>query len=110
MTGINLPGTLAAYFAAQNRHDIDAIVACFTPDARVRDEGEDIVGPEAIRAWKEATGAKYKVTVEPLESRAEAGRTVVVARVSGNFPGSPANLTYRFGLAEDGRISALGIG
>lgn len=110
MTAIDLPGKLAAYFAAQNLHDIDAIVACFTPDARVQDEGEDIVGPEAIRVWKEATSAKYKVTAEPLESRAEAGRTVVVAQVSGNFPGSPANLTYRFGLAEDGRINALGIG
>jgi ketosteroid isomerase-like protein len=106
----SLPGILDSYFAAQNAHDIEALVACFTADARVHDEGEDIVGPAAIRAWKQATSAKYKVTAEPLESRPEAGRTVVVARVSGNFPGSPANLTYRFGLAGDGRIDALEIG
>ena len=48
--------------------------------------------------------------MEPLESRTEAGRTVVVARVAGSFPGSPLNLTYRFGLAEDGLIGALEIG
>lgn len=107
---IDLPGKLAAYFAAQNLHDMDALVACFSADARVRDEGEDIVGQDAIRAWKVATSARYQVTAEPLESRDEDGRTVVVARVSGNFPGSPANLTYRFGLAGDGRIDSLAIG
>lgn len=105
-----LPGKLAAYFAAQNAHDIDAIVACFTPDARVHDENEDIVGTAAIRAWKVETGTKYKVSVEPLECRTEDDLSVVVARVSGNFPGSPAELTYRFGLADDGRIAALEIG
>jgi len=50
MMRLSLPGKLAAYFAAQNQHDIDTIVACFTPDARVRDEGADTVGPAAIRA------------------------------------------------------------
>ncbi len=105
-----LPDLLKRYFAAQNRHDIEALVACFAADAVVHDEGQDMVGTEAIRSWKEATSAKYQVSVEPLASRAEAGRTVVVARVSGTFPGSPAKLTYRFGLADDGRISALEIG
>ena len=79
-------GMLKRYFAAQNRHDIEALVACFAADAVVRDEGQDIVGTAAIRSWKQATSAKYQVTVEPLESRTEAGRTVVVARVAGTFP------------------------
>jgi ketosteroid isomerase-like protein len=106
----DLPAVLARYFEAQNAHDTDALVACFAPDAVVRDEGEDIVGTDAIRAWKQATSAKYKVTAEPLECRAEDGQTVVVARVSGTFDGSPANLTYRFGLSEDGTIATLAIG
>jgi ketosteroid isomerase-like protein len=105
-----LPDTLKRYFAAQNRHDIEALVACFAADAVVRDEGQDILGTEAIRSWKKATSARYRVTVEPLECRHEEGRTVVMARVSGAFPGSPANLTYRFGLAGDGRIGELAIG
>ena len=105
-----LPPTLTRYFAAQNAHDLDAMVACFAPDAVVHDEGEDIVGPAAIRAWKEKTSAKYRVTVEPLERRDEDGRTVVVARVSGTFPGSPANLTYRFGLTASDQINALEVG
>jgi hypothetical protein len=103
----NLPIILRRYFEAQNAHDIEAMVACFALDAAVRDEGRDIRGTEAIRAWKTETSAKYRITAEPLECRVEAGRTAVVARLSGNFPGSPANLTYRFGFAADGRISTL---
>jgi hypothetical protein len=104
-----LPDILDRYFTAQNAHDIDAMVACFTPDAVVRDEGKDIVGTQAIRAWKIETGAKYRITAEPIESRLEAGRTVIVAKVSGTFPGSPANLTYRFGFSADGLIGVLEI-
>lgn len=102
-----LPSVLQRYFAAQNAHDIEAMVACFAPDAAVRDEGRDITGTRAIRAWKIETGAKYRVTTEPLESRSEGDKTVVVAKVSGTFPGSPANLTYRFGFSADGAIGVL---
>jgi hypothetical protein len=35
------------------------------------------------------------------------GRHIVIVKVSGAFDGSPANLTYSFGLSDDGRISAL---
>jgi hypothetical protein len=56
-----LPDILDRYFAAQNAHDIEAMVACFAPDAIVRDEGKDIVGTQAIRAWKIETGAKYRI-------------------------------------------------
>jgi hypothetical protein len=106
---INLPNVLQRYFQAQNTHDIEALVACFLPDAAVRDEGRDIIGADAIRAWKVETSAKYRITIEPLESRSEAGKTIVVAKVSGTFPGSPANLTYRFGLSADDRVSSLEI-
>jgi hypothetical protein len=105
-----LPDVLHRYFAAQNAHDIEAMVACFAPDAAVRDEGHVIVGIQAVRAWKIGTSAKYRITAEPLESRTESGKTIVVVKVSGTFPGSPANLTYRFGMSADGLISALEVG
>ena len=62
-----LPDILARYFAAQNAHDIDAMVACFAPDAAVQDEGRDIIGTDAVRSWKLQTSAKYRITAEPLE-------------------------------------------
>src|SRR5262249_14205214 len=102
-----LPAMLDRYFAAQNAHDVEAMVACFAPDAAVHDEGEEIVGTAAIRTWKQNTSAKYRITAEPLECRDQDGTTVVVVKVSGTFPGSPANLTYRFRFADDGRISSL---
>ena len=103
----HLPHILDRYFKAQNAHDIDAMVACFAPDAVVRDEGHTRTGTEAIRAWKIDTSTKYHITATPLESRAEGDKTIVVVKVAGTFPGSPANLTYRFGFAADGRIGAL---
>ncbi|MGX9966737.1 nuclear transport factor 2 family protein [Roseomonas sp. F4] len=106
----SLPPTLATYFAAKNRHDTAALLACFSPDATVRDEGQDITGLPAIRAWIESTSARYAVQAEPLDCREEAGRSLVRARLSGTFPGSPAVLTFRFGLGRDGLIDALEIG
>jgi hypothetical protein len=106
----NLPEILHRYFDAQNAHDIDAMVACFAPDATVRDEGHTHVGTEAVRAWKQDTSAKYRINATPLESRTEGDKTIVVARVAGTFKGSPASLTYRFGLSPEGGIGALEIG
>jgi hypothetical protein len=104
---LDLPEILHRYFEAQNAHDLDAMVACFEPDATVRDEGHTYIGADATRAWKKATSAKYRITARPIESRIEGNRTIVVVRVSGTFNGSPANLTYRFGFSADGRIDAL---
>lgn len=103
----HLPDILERYFRVQNAHDIDAMVACFAPDAVVRDEGHTHTGADAIRAWKIDTSAKYRINATPLESRSEGDSTVVVVKVAGTFPGSPANLTYRFGFSADGRIGAL---
>jgi len=102
-----LPPILQRYFEAQNAHDIDAMVACFAPNATVRDEGRDITGTQAIRTWKIATSTKYRITAEPVESRIGVDRITVVVKVSGTFPGSPANLSYHFGFSADGRIGVL---
>lgn len=106
---LQLLPVLDRYFAAQNAHDIEGMVACFAPDAVVRDEGHDILGTEAIRAWKVDTSGRYHIRVEPIASHREGERTVVVVKVSGAFPGSPANLTYQFGFSADGRIDSLAV-
>jgi ketosteroid isomerase-like protein len=106
---LTLTQTLDRYFAAQNAHDAEAMVACFAPNAEVRDEGRDHVGRVEIRRWKEETIAKYGISIKPLRRNEQDGLTVVVARVTGNFPGSPAELTYEFGFAPDGLIRTLRI-
>ena len=104
-----LPAILDRYFAAQNALDAEAMAACFAPDARVRDEGQNYAGRDAIREWKRTTIAKYGISIAPLEIGDAEGSTVVIAKVAGNFPGSPANLTYGFGFSADGLIATLEI-
>lgn len=105
----SLPEPIAAYYAAKNRHDIDAMLAPFAADASVRDEGEEMRGHAAIRHWMEETTRKYRVTVAVAEVSEADGRTLVAADVTGTFPGSPARLRYAFTL-EAGRIARLEIG
>jgi ketosteroid isomerase-like protein len=105
---VAMPAPLAAYFAAKNRHDVDAMLAAFAETAVVEDEGQKRHGHAAIRAWIEETTRKYRDTVE-ITGVAEAdGRTVVTGLVSGDFPGSPVELRFAFGL-EGGRIARLKI-
>ncbi|MDX8531626.1 nuclear transport factor 2 family protein [Mesorhizobium sp. VK25A] len=104
-----LPRPLTTYFAAKNRHDIDAMLAVFSPDAKVRDEGETHRGSAAIRTWMETTTRKYRVTVEVADAALNGDSWRVAGIVSGNFPSSPATLLYSFTLAGD-RIEKLEIG
>ena len=104
-----LPQPLADYFAAKNRHDINAMLIPFSPDATVKDEGKTHRGSDAIRGWMEETTRKYRVTVEVAEATANGDAWRIAGIVSGNFPGSPVTLHYNFTLA-DNRIALLEIG
>jgi hypothetical protein len=55
----------------------------------------------------EAT-AKYHYTSEPLAVDCSGADAAVIARVTGELPGSPIELRYRFTLEGD-RIAKLGI-
>jgi ketosteroid isomerase-like protein len=104
-----LPEAIAAYFAAKNRHDVDAMLVPFSGQAVVRDEGKEMRGRAAIRAWMEETTRKYRVTVEVTDAAEAGGATLVTALVSGNFAGSPAQLRYAFTL-DGPEIARLEIG
>ena len=104
-----LPENLVHYFAAQNAHDVDAMAAAFAPDAEVKDEGRTYVGRDAIREWKRETSAKYQIHAQPLGTTQQDDEVTVIARVAGNFPGSPADLTYDFVLDRAGLIQRLDI-
>jgi len=105
---VHLPTPVDVYFASENAHDTDALATCFAVHASVKDEGRIIDGLDAIKAWRVETLRKYRHTVEPLGVVERDGKTVVTVKVSGNFPGSPANLEFIFGLGG-GRIASLEI-
>jgi hypothetical protein len=103
-----LPAPVAAYFSAKNKHDIDAMLAPFAETARVKDERKERVGRAAIRAWMDETTRKYRDTVTVIGVSEKDEKTVVTGRVAGDFPGSPVDLRYDFGL-EGGKIARLEI-
>lgn len=104
---INLPKPIANYFKA-DRGDGEAIVACFSENAVVKDEGQTYTGLDAIKQWKMSSSTKYTYTVEPQALNESEERTIVTGLVAGNFPGSPVNLQYAFKLDGD-KITALEI-
>jgi hypothetical protein len=111
-TSRTLPRPIAAYFAAANTHDSDATAACFVDGAVVHDEGREMRGYVAIRAWKEQTDAKYRPRFHVTDAVADAarvdGRTIVTVQVAGDFPGSPIVLHFAFTLAGE-KIALLEI-
>jgi hypothetical protein len=104
-----LPSVLAEYFAATNAHDVGAMIAAFTEDATVHDEGRDHVGVSAIRTWMTETIEKYDYKVEPIESSRNGSSAVVLVSLRGKFPGSPITLQYAFTLSGE-RVARLEIG
>ncbi len=104
---LHLPESVTAYFTA-DRGGGEAIVQCFTDNAVVKDEGHTYEGLAAIKQWKADSSKKYSYTSEPFACAEKDGRTIVTSRVTGNFPGSPVDLRYIFGL-EGNRIASLEI-
>ena len=106
---MHLPSPIQTYFTARAPRDRDALAAAFARDAVVHDEGHIHNGPRAISEWWLAAKAKYRHHAEPIDIAEAGGKTVVRATVTGDFPGSPAVLTFAFGLDGD-RITDLEIG
>ncbi|RZN35502.1 nuclear transport factor 2 family protein [Bradyrhizobium sp. Leo121] len=104
---LDLPGPVAVYFAADSR-DGDAIAQCFSERGVVKDEGRKHEGRAAIAQWKADASTKYNYTSEPFAVEERDGKIVVTAHVVGDFPGSPIDLRYFFGLDGD-KIASLEI-
>ena len=104
---LNLPKPIAAYFTA-DKGDAEAVSQCFTDNAVVKDEGHTYNGRAAIKQWREEAAAKYEYTSEPFACEEKGGKLVVTSRLTGNFPGSPADLRFFFELQGD-KIASLEI-
>ncbi|MFT3848214.1 MAG: nuclear transport factor 2 family protein [Propionivibrio sp.] len=104
---LDLPKPINDYFIA-DRGDGETVARCFTDHAVVKDEGHTYNGLAAIRQWKTDTFRKYTYTSEPFACEEKDGKTIVSSRLTGNFPGSPVDLRYVFGL-EGGKIGFLEI-
>ena len=106
---ISLPAPIAEYFAAEQAGDAARLARCFVSDGVVHDEGGTFTGAVAIERWNAAAKAKYHHSVTPITSTVRDGATIVVGRVTGDFPGSPIELNHIFRLDGD-KIASLDIG
>jgi hypothetical protein len=103
---VNLPRIIQEYLRASNNHEVGSILSCFSEDAVVRDEGEELRGREAIEGWIVKTVEKYKFHFTPLGIKDNDAEVVVAVEVSGTFDGSPVTLDYHFAIGND-KISSL---
>ncbi|BBG05519.1 MULTISPECIES: nuclear transport factor 2 family protein [Pseudonocardia] len=84
------------YFALSAPGHVDELVALFTPDAVVADDGHEHRGSEGIRRWRAPVPA---VQHDVLETGPDGDGLLSRVRISGDFPGSPVVLLFRFGFA-----------
>src|SRR5205814_1123800 len=97
------------YVDASNRHDVKSILGCFSDNAVVLDEGEELRGKKAIEGWIVKTIEKYKFQFKPLKVKENADTQIVIAvEVSGTFDGSPVTLDYHF-TVENEQILSLAV-
>ena len=105
---LDIPEPVAAYLAAEETKDLDALSRCFTEDGTVRDEGQDYLGRDAIRQWKQAADAKYRYALQTVNAQTHGDKVTVRARLTGEFPGSPVEIDHIFKLSND-KIASLEI-
>ena len=105
---LDLPAPVAAYFVA-DATGAEAVAECFADGAVVIDERQEYRGRTAIARWKAEASAKFRYTVDRLSAHVSVDQTTVTGRVTGDFPGSPVDLQYRFTLEGD-KIARLEIG
>jgi ketosteroid isomerase-like protein len=104
---IDMPEPVSRYFELDAQRDIDGIVALFADDAVVTDEGESRHGIAEIRTWQlgPASAYTYRTEVRDTEQLGP-DRFLATGRLTGNFPGGTADLTWNFTIAAD-KISRL---
>lgn len=105
---IDLTDCINHFFELSNGADLSQVALCFTQDAIVTDEKIVYQGQEAIAAWLKEARQKFQFTVTPLITTEKEDFEVVTAKVAGNFPSSPAKLTYNF-LLHENKIQSLEI-
>ena len=102
-----VPDVIRRYFVLDAEREIESIVALFSDDATVVDEGETRHGTTALRAWQTGPASHYRYTTDVLGTGVlTPDRFVVTGRLTGNFPGGTAELKWTFTVAGD-RISQL---
>ncbi|WP_103564322.1 nuclear transport factor 2 family protein [Actinomadura rubteroloni] len=95
------------YFHRATDPDLERYFAQFAAGALVEDEGVEHRGIDAIRGWRRGVPPVRYEVLDVVTG--EDGITTARADISGEFPGSPVTLTFRFAFDVDRRIESLTI-
>ena len=105
---VDLPEPIAAYIAAENGHDTEAVAGALPmmPSCETK--------AELSKAWPPSSNGRQRprrnTSTQSSLSRSskKTARLSLSSQVAGNFPGSPVNLEFVFGL-EGNKITSLEI-
>lgn len=103
----NTPDVVSRYYAAAADDDLDAVIACFAPEAHVLDENQHYRGTAEIRRWRETVASRFTYTTQitGTEQTSE-DEYVASTHLEGDFPGGIVDLQQRF-TVRDGLITEL---
>jgi hypothetical protein len=101
----NLPAPVAAYIAATNAFDLDAMMTTFSEDALVNDHRDEFPDLEAIRNWAQREIVNDRITMKVTGFTRRACSAAVNAEIDGNFDRTglpnPLELTFYFSFDGD---------
>jgi hypothetical protein len=104
-----LPTPVAAFIAATNSLDSEALLATFADDAVLADMGKNHRGGE-IKEWNDRLFIGADVTIRVLDVKERDRKTVVTVMVDGKYEElgvtEPFELDWHFTVKND-KISAL---
>src|SRR5258708_30644299 len=86
---LDAPEPIAAYLAAEEAKDADALSRCFTEDGTVHDEGRDYRGREAIRQWPQPAADHNQYRLQPVNTPTPGNNGIARAHRTREFPERP---------------------
>lgn len=107
----SVPDVITRYFEAADHGDTDALMALFTEDAVVIEEGKTWRGRTGIRAWQEERASRQAEQYTPQMSEVDrviGDEYLVTGNLTGEVPNGQVKLQWRFQLTPGG-ISHLHI-
>jgi hypothetical protein len=104
---LNVPEPVAAYLAAEEAKDAEALSRCFIENGTVGDEGQDYRGRDSIRQWKREADTKYRYVLQTVNAQTHGDKVTGRVRITGECPGSPVELDHIFKLSN--KIASLEI-
>src|SRR5688572_19684818 len=105
---MNLPNVISELVRTQNNYDSVAYANCFSETATVLDEGNTYNGKAEIKEWIDQSNKQVKPVMKAIAYQELKKENILVAELSGEFPGSPVVMKFHHTL-ENGLIKTLKI-